>query len=427
MDGGAELGRGYNGAVIDIVNPRDAADKRTLVHMLGPTAGGDGPSAQWVVHTIGSGSSRSGSSRTRAGAGVKEWKVTTASAKADVLAALGRATDFVAKITLERPNFSQKDVFAKELHATTTILRAYGATGAAKHVAVEPVPLPEGRAIAIVVPALKLYVIFNRRCGSTLDNAVLDSDATCKAMVLQLLTSLSLLHASGWIHTDIKPDNIIVCSSSSSSRSSSRSSSSSRSRAKKQFKLIDWGGAMQYTDPGGLKDVFTLAAVMRTRSPIAWFVAGSPATVAVAASKLLLTVLYKKQALGSAPLSVAIDAMTAGFSRYVGARAAHAAFAVAVAGAGAVPKRAAIPAIPAAMAPDDAVRCAIMADKLPCIDTASLGLALAAVVFEPRHKLSRGATDRLRTFLHERMLVMDHPRYVGHSAAPLLEKARAEL
>ena len=400
MDGGAELGRGYNGAVIDIVNPRDASDKRTLVHMLTPSAASDDG---WVVYTLGGG----GGSKTK-GAAAKERKITTAAAKADILAALGKAGDFVAKITLERPNFSQEGIFAKELHATTTILQAYGTAGAA-HVAVEPVPLPlpgmrtPGRAIAIVVPALKMYVIFNRRCGSTLDKVTLSSDAMCKAMVLHLLKSLSLLHASGWIHTDIKPDNVIVCHKGGSKKA--------------QFKVIDWGGAVQYNHPGGLSDVFTLVTVMRTRSPVAWFVAGSSTTVAVAASKLVLTLLYKKQALGSAPVSVAIDAMMAGFTRYIGAHTAHVALS----------KKGGNKTLMAPMTPDDAVRCAVMADKLPCIDTASLAIALAAVVFEPRHKLSRGATDRMRTFIHERMLVMDHPRYVGDCAATLLAKAASEL
>jgi len=360
------LGRGFNGMVMDVYssNPSDTQHFVALLEAL--------PSnVSWKIYTTSS----------------KEKHVKSASDKKRILDAMKRhASEYVAKITMSRVSVSQKTVFHNEIKASASIMHAYGPAAAAKHLTLGALPVSKDmHVLAVVVPSRNIYCMFNIRCTKTLDKIdTWSSDAEFKRMVVQLLTSVGILHKNKWLHTDLKPDNFMYC------------------EASKRYKLIDFGGAIQFTSPKQFDSQLTFLTVTRTRSPIAWYVAGANRTMSATMSKMVVALLYRWQFIGSTLLTQAVDDMINGFYKKV-----------------------------SKSSDDDAMRCSMVESMLPCIDTMSLGLALMSIVMQSDNKTEGGlsipARNRIVKFVTERMLRMDHSRFLGHDASKLAEKAEKEL
>lgn len=369
--GGAELGRGFNGMVMD-VHSSDASDKGTLYAMLNKAV-----QETWTVYTIES---------TTRGRGTKVTDAHTKNAILDALRSKS-SSGYVAKVALSRMAMSTKEVFEKEVHASAAIIRAYGKGDAAKYLAMGAIPVSKGlNVLAIIVPSKDIYSMFNLRCGQTLDDRVIPSNAELKSITVQLLTSLGILHKVKWLHTDLKPDNVIYCSDS------------------KQYKLIDFGGAVSFSSQKLLESSMSFPTVLRTRSPFAWYIAGANATMSIAMSKTIVSILYRAQFKAISPSA---EIMYEGFSKRVQSM------------------------IEANGGDEDRVRCELIRSMLPCIDTSALALAFVSVLESQKKLRGSGVTAPARTrmlkFLHERMLDAGNPLYMGHDAKKLAALAKKEL
>lgn len=369
--GGAELGRGFNGFVVDM-HSEDAQDDRTLHAILGALPEGE----PWTIHGV------KGKPRI-----VRQPQEKLAIM--DAIRAHGR--DFVAKVTSSRTSFSQEKIFLEEMHASASIIDAYGPSNAKKYLAMASLPFRGGgNVMAIVVPKRDIYAMFNLRCNRTLEDYEFNSDAELKACIVQILQSLAILHSKKWLHTDLKPDNLIFC------------------EASKRFKMIDFGGAVDFSSRDQLeKKLASFKTVSRTRNPFAWYAAGVSRTTAIIMSKVVLMLLYRSQYLGSTPLARAADLMCEGFdARVRGLLERHCGDA-------------------------EKAREEVIATSMPCVDTAALALAIVVVVMKidksKRKTVSAAARHRLVRFIHERMLCAEHPDFMGHDAAKLAALAEKEL
>jgi hypothetical protein len=377
FNGGAELGRGFNGFVVDVFSA-DEDDSSTLSRYLAANM-----DVAWVLHTL--------DVRNL----VVQTSVTSPERKQAILEGLMRSSSsIVAKVSRLRVIGKRRsEIFKEELESTSTIFRAYGSAAAKKHLAIDVLRIGKTRILAVSVESAELYAIFSRRCGATLDNHTFDNYAGCKAMVVDLLSSLAILHKSGWLHGDMKPDNVICCNSNANAKSASKTM---------QYRIIDFGGAINTAKLevawAGLFDV------IRARSPVAWYVTGSSVSTSVFLSKSILAFLYGRRIfVGSSDLVRARDVMHGSFERYVARCIAR-----------------------DKMTPLQ-VECLMQDRLLPYIDIAALGITLSSEVFQTRHGFKNDECARMRRFIHDRMLNLDNPRFLGHDAALLATSALREL
>lgn len=397
--GGAELGQGMNGAVLDIYKKGDA---NTIVSMLEAGTADDG----WVVHTF---------NKSKTASGVDDKVVTDAKTKRAIINAMIKQADaYVGKISKSRMliDKSNEKLFRDELESAADILRVYALEkGGMERIAIEPIDVKlsksELRILGISVANLDLYCIFSRRCDQTLDdieipNSSAAASKTLKQILTESLRSLAILHRGLWLHTDVKPDNIIRCG--------------------RRFKLIDFGGAISFKSAESLEEAVNLVNVLRTRNPLAWYIAGGGVSAGEKAAIIPLAYVYGREVFGSGELATAIGAMFDGIRRYVAAQRAH----VRMGGE----KKKKLESNSSSSSTGDAVRCMIVKEMLPCIDSMALALAMIATLCRAEAS-GTSVTDTKRAdyfrFLYQRMLVMDHPRFLGHQTQQLADAAAKEL
>lgn len=124
--GGTELGRGFNGIVMD-VSSRDPSDCDTLLYKLRSIPA----SEPWKIYVLKSPSSELHVMTFRDLA-TKQWILDALEAQSSV---------YIAKTTKSSAS-SAAEIFQSELTASVAILKAYGAASAARHLTLAAVPLP---------------------------------------------------------------------------------------------------------------------------------------------------------------------------------------------------------------------------------------------------------------------------------------------
>lgn len=238
--GGAVLGKGAKGVTIDVYS-EDGSDKETLYHRV------------MSAYSVGLYTSD----------GAKPFVYEDAKTIHDI------AHIFVNKALVAK-SFGKEDNFVRELAVYEQLSHVYGKAALQRYTAATSVKFNKLDVIALkLVPATRLkrpvYYILNAKCKSALDTAHFESREDVEQLILQVLGSINILQSMNFGHFDIKPDNIMQCSTRSSTRTlRSRTSSSNHSTRLPYFKLIDWDLAHElvYDNRFYASRSFT--------SPIAW-------------------------------------------------------------------------------------------------------------------------------------------------------------
>lgn len=152
--------------------------------------------------------------------------------------------------------------FEEELRMNDRVLRAYGEENAAEFTTLRVVSLSGKNIVGIRVPSVDLHYTLQTRCQVPLDRFRFKEASDVKEFVRDIMDSFDVLHKAGYIHADVKRDNMIYCSSSRDVRG-------------RRFRLIDWGAS---TSIERMRKGYLGGTYVRPKnsiSPIAWFVYGA--------------------------------------------------------------------------------------------------------------------------------------------------------
>jgi hypothetical protein len=216
QQGGAALGQGVHGRTIE--SHEIPGDPDTLYDELRHRSPRSPPWQVWLSDSKSRKSKRSSSSR----------PLTDAEAD-EVVRAVRRARGTVAKRMTEPPEFEY------ELATLGRIRGAYGSDADA-FTTLGALRFKKRDVAALHVPATGAYFIFSSRCDTPLDRYPFARGADVDRFVVEILESFAKLHAAGFIHGDVKLDNMIHCEC------------EGRDRGKgdlRAFRLIDWGAATE--------------------------------------------------------------------------------------------------------------------------------------------------------------------------------------
>lgn len=254
--GGNVYGQGLHGRTIDVI-PLSKDDKLNMVSTLSSAS----RSPAWIAYVFDAPSSsrKSSTASTEArktGLSLKKKRMTAVEMDA-LVAALRSEPSFktmVAKETTETASFEE------ELKMNDRILRAYGTRGAAEFTTLRVVEFKGKQLAGIRVPSEGLHYTLQTRCQKPLDKFKFEEPSQVRAFLRDIVASFDRLHRAGFLHADVKRDNMIFCADG----------------APHKFRLIDWGSS---TSAERLRKAYlsdgTYARPKNCLSPIAWFVYGA--------------------------------------------------------------------------------------------------------------------------------------------------------
>lgn len=288
--GGATYGQGKYGRTMDVVGDRDDPDTLHAALSTAPTT------PPWVayVHERAPFRASSAAARfsTRTKTPVQDLKaIRQRRMKVEAMAALvqsvskkdGEFAGMVAKEMRDTPAFEE------ELRMNDRVLRAYGKAAHAYTTLRTLKVALDGQSVELVgirVPATGTMYTLQTRCDVPLDRFDFARTPEVLEFVKNIEDSFAILHAAGFLHADVKRDNMIFCrggkppltpphGTSRGSAPPGGSGKGVRGGIAPSFKLIDWGGS---TSVERLRRRYLGKAWVRPKNcltPMAWFIYGA--------------------------------------------------------------------------------------------------------------------------------------------------------
>ena len=267
--GGRVYGKGLHGRTIDVVPRVDAVGKRTKAKDAKDAKDSDtmlsglltaSRTPAWIAYEFDA-SKRNKVSQKSAAAkprhvALKKRKMTAAEMDS-VMSSLANDSVFRTMVAKE---MRETAPFEEELRMNDRVLRAYGEEKAVEYTTLRVVPLSGAEIVGIRVPASNLHYTLQTRCQVPLDRFKFKEVSEVREFVRDIMASFDVLHKAGYLHADVKRDNMIYCSLGDGGR---------------KFRLIDWGActSIQRMRKGYIGG--TYVRPKNSISPIAWFVYGA--------------------------------------------------------------------------------------------------------------------------------------------------------
>ena len=209
--GGSKLGQGNKGATYTL-GPDSAGDRETAIEFMCDLVRSGRATSAVGYHF----DDEYRTKRVRLDAA--DLKLLTAS-----LARMRSSGHYIGKRFVSNAPGDRRETFGQERRVVAQLAAAgvFGKNMGARSTLSPP------RVRGMLLYAVELhpcdeYLIFSMRCGPTLDGYAFDGESIVR-FVSDMLRSFAMIHGSGYVHGDVKLDNMIHCS------------------ADDRFKLIDWG------------------------------------------------------------------------------------------------------------------------------------------------------------------------------------------
>jgi hypothetical protein len=155
----------------------------------------------------------------------------------------------------------ETSAFEEELRMNDRVLRAYGDKDSQAFTTLRVVNFAGRQLVGIKVPSTGFHYTLQSRCQTPLDRFEFKEHTEVRMFVRDIMASFKRLHAAGYLHADVKRDNMIYCST--------------KGPSGRKFRLIDWGAS---TSKERIRKGYLGGTYVRPKnsiSPIAWFVYGA--------------------------------------------------------------------------------------------------------------------------------------------------------
>lgn len=256
MDGGGVYGKGLHGRTIDVIPKRDGRrDPDTMLSTMLYAS----RSPAWISYVFAPSKRSLKSSKSQpdsVGLALKKTRMTNAEMDS-LVNALANDVVFHEMVAKEMKDTS---VFEEELRMNDRILRAYGEDSQA-FTTLRVVIIGGQQLVGVKIPSLGVHYTLQTRCQTPLDRFHFRDQGEVHEFARDIVASFKRLHTAGYLHADVKRDNMIHCSE-------------SRGGARK-FRLIDWGASASIDR---IRKGYLGGTYVRPKnsiSPIAWFVYGA--------------------------------------------------------------------------------------------------------------------------------------------------------
>ena len=254
--GGGVYGKGLHGRTIDVVSDTEH-DPDTMLYGLFSSP----RTPQWIAYVFEPSkrnlvSQKSSKASKVTHVALKKIKMTSN----EVDAFMSSLTNDPVFRTMVAKEMHETSFFEEELKMNDRVLRAYGNERATEFTTLRSVEIAGKHIVGIRVPSNNLHYTLQNRCQIPLDKFKFKEASEVREFVRDIMDSFEILHGAGYLHADVKRDNMIYCESGLEGR---------------KYRLIDWGAS---TSVERMKKGYlggTYARPKNSISPIAWFAYGA--------------------------------------------------------------------------------------------------------------------------------------------------------
>ena len=261
--GGGVYGQGVHGRTIDVVpkimSKKSRPDPDTMVSALLSAS----RSPAWISYVFVSMKRDRKSKKKEAseevggevGLALRKKRMTNSEMDA-LMTALATEPEFREMVAKE---MRETSAFEDELRMNDRVLRAYGDKDSKAFTTLRVVNFAGRLLVGIRIPSSGLHYTLQSRCQTPLDRFKFKEHSDVRMFVRDIMASFNRLHSAGYLHADVKRDNMILCSGSGT----------------RKFRLIDWGAS---TSTDRIRKGYLGSSYVRPKnsiSPLAWFVYGA--------------------------------------------------------------------------------------------------------------------------------------------------------